>query len=58
VEIAGGSPTKQQIENSLTPEIPSIVAVLHRPNTATPIPLARGFPERLAREPRVLPLLI
>jgi len=58
LEIAAGSPTKQRIENSLAPEIPSIVDVLHRPNTATLIPLARGFPERLSREPRILPLLI
>jgi hypothetical protein len=58
VEIAGGNPTKQRIENGLTAQLPSVVAILYKPDSATPIPLARGFPEPLARKPRVLPLLI
>lgn len=58
LEIAGSSPTKQRIEQNATPEPPSVGLVLHRASISRPVPLARGFPEPLPREPRITPLLI
>lgn len=59
VEIAAGSPTtKQRIQCHGVPDLPVVGVVFHRGAISGPIPLARGFPDPLAREPRVTPLLI
>ena len=57
-EIAGSNPKKQRIEHSGTPELPTVGLVFHRASISRPIPLARGFPEPLPKQPRVTPLLI
>jgi hypothetical protein len=58
LDIAASRPTKQRLEQNATPALPSVGLVLYRATISRPVPLARGFPEPLSREPRITPLLI
>jgi hypothetical protein len=58
LEIAASPTTKQRIECHGVPDSPVVGLVFHRGTISRPIPLARGFPDPLPREPRVTPLLI